>query len=51
MYAVSTFQLARAMNFDFLDYLPTGFAWIALCAWLLTFFGFLMSILHTDETT
>ena len=37
MYAVSTYQMTRAMAFDFLEFLPEIFAWIALAAWTLTF--------------
>jgi tellurite resistance protein TehA-like permease len=37
MYAVSTHAMALALGFDFLEPLPTGFAWIALAAWALTF--------------
>ncbi len=43
MYAVSTFQMTRAMEFDFLDALPVVFAWIALGAWTLTFAAFLLT--------
>ena len=41
MYAVSTFQMARALGFDFLEMLPTVFSWIALAAWALTFSAYL----------
>ena len=49
MYAVSTFQMARAMDFHFLEFLPTAFSWIALAAWTLTFFAYLMTLLRADK--
>lgn len=41
MYAVGTQQMAHAMGFDFLTFLPAAFCWIALAAWLLTFYAYL----------
>ncbi|HMM77092.1 MAG TPA: tellurite resistance/C4-dicarboxylate transporter family protein [Gammaproteobacteria bacterium] len=39
MYAACTWQMRRAMEFDFLAGLPHAFLYIALAAWTLTFFG------------
>lgn len=41
MYAVCTYQMIRAMEFDFLHAVPTAFTWIALAAWSVTFAAFL----------
>ena len=46
MYAVSTFQMTHAMGFDFLETLPTAFAWVALLAWALTFAAYLRGVLR-----
>ena len=37
MYAVATYRMEQAFGFDFLTPLATGFAILALGAWLLTF--------------
>ncbi len=39
MYTVGTFQMARAMELDFLFVVPRYFVYIALAAWLATFLG------------
>ncbi len=39
MYSAGTYQLAKAMGFSFLFPLSHGFLYLALIAWLLTFFG------------
>ena len=39
MYAVATHQMARALQFDFLEPIATAFVWIALAAWSLAAFG------------
>jgi tellurite resistance protein TehA-like permease len=39
MYATSTWQMDRAMEFGFLGGLPRVFLYIALAAWAVTFFG------------
>ena len=44
MYAAATWQMHRAMEFDFLLALPRAFFWIALLAWVLTFWGMLRAI-------
>ncbi len=49
MYAVCTFQMARALDFDFLDALPGAFAWIALAAWAVAFLGYLVSLLRPER--
>ncbi len=49
MYAVSTFEMAHAMRFDFLIFLPTTFSWIALFAWALTFFAYVVTVLRVKK--
>ncbi len=44
MYAVCTFQLARATGFDFLFLIPPYFMYAAMAAWLLAFIGFVRAI-------
>jgi tellurite resistance protein TehA-like permease len=39
MYAACTWQMDRAMAFDFLDPLPQAMLYVALAAWALTFLG------------
>jgi hypothetical protein len=39
MYAVGTYEMERAMGFDFLDPIPHIFFAIALAAWLATAVG------------
>ena len=39
MYTASTFQLAKAMNLDFLLVIPQYFIYLALLAWLITAYG------------
>ena len=39
MYTVCTFQLAKALNLEFLLLIPKFFIFIALSAWLITIFG------------
>jgi tellurite resistance protein TehA-like permease len=45
MYAVATHRMAQALNFDFLEPLPTAFVGIALAAWLLTFVALVRTLL------
>jgi tellurite resistance protein TehA-like permease len=45
MYAVCTFQLAKAMNLSFLFPISRFFAYIALLAWSVAFIGFVRTIL------
>ena len=49
MYAVSTFQMANAMSFSFLDLLPATFSWIALLAWSVTFLSYLATLLSEGD--
>ncbi len=44
MYAVCTFQLAKATGLGFLFLIPRYFIYVAMVAWLMTFIGFLRSI-------
>jgi tellurite resistance protein TehA-like permease len=39
MYTASTFQMAQAMQMDFLFVVPRFFVYVALAAWLATFWG------------
>lgn len=44
MYTVCTFQLAKAIDFPPLLFIPTYFIYLALVAWAITFAGFLYSL-------
>jgi tellurite resistance protein TehA-like permease len=44
MYSVATHELAQAMQFDFLAWIPRAFFWIALAAWAATFAGLLRTL-------
>ncbi len=44
MYSASSFQLLNVMNLPFLSSLPMVFFYIAMVAWLLTFYGFVMHV-------
>lgn len=46
MYTVSTFQLAKAIDVQFLFWVPRVFVYIALFAWAATFLGLLRTILR-----
>jgi len=45
-YTVAVFQLAKAVGLDFLFLIPRYFLYIALCAWLVTFVGFVHDVLR-----
>ncbi len=47
MYAACTFELGRAMDFDFLDGLPQFFLPVAMLAWAVTFLGMLRALLRS----
>jgi tellurite resistance protein TehA-like permease len=44
MYTACTYQLARALDLDFLLTIPRYFIYVALFAWALTFIGFMRSL-------
>jgi tellurite resistance protein TehA-like permease len=44
MYTACTFQLARAMDLDFLYVIPRYFVYIALLAWLFVFIGLVRTV-------
>jgi tellurite resistance protein TehA-like permease len=44
MYAASTHELAQAMSFHFLDFLPRVFLYVALAAWTAAFAGFVIDL-------
>ena len=46
MYSVSTHELAQAMQFDFLSWIPRVFFWIALAAWTTTFAGLVRQLMR-----
>jgi tellurite resistance protein TehA-like permease len=46
MYAASTHELIVAMGFNFLDFLPPAFLYIALTAWLAAFVGVAADVLR-----
>lgn len=39
MYTVATFRLAQVLNMDFLLLIPQYFIYLALVAWVVTFYG------------
>jgi tellurite resistance protein TehA-like permease len=47
MYTTCTYQLAKALNLDFLLIIPHYFIYIALLAWVLTFIGLLKKTIGT----
>jgi len=47
MYTVATFQLAKAMNLDFLFLIPEFFIYIALIAWLTTAVGLVYQLVKS----
>ncbi|MEP2670217.1 MAG: tellurite resistance/C4-dicarboxylate transporter family protein [Cyclobacteriaceae bacterium] len=46
MYTVSTFEMAEAMSLDFLLPIPKYFIYLALMAWVITFFGLLHKLVR-----
>lgn len=44
MYTVCTFQLAKALELDFLFLIPQTFVYIAIFAWLVTFIGLVIQL-------
>ncbi len=47
MYSVATWQLADTMDLRFLMWIPRGFVYVAIAAWLATFAGFARSAFQT----
>ncbi len=47
MYTVATWQLADAMNLSFLLWIPRGFVYVAIVAWIATFTGFTRSAIRS----
>ena len=47
MYTACTFQLARAMDLQFLYVIPRYFIYIALLAWLIVFIGLVRTMART----
>ncbi|WP_417501814.1 tellurite resistance/C4-dicarboxylate transporter family protein [Marinobacter sp.] len=43
MYAASTYEMAAALEFHFLDFIPISFFYLALAAWAITFIGLVRS--------
>lgn len=50
MYAVSTYQMSAAMEFDFLGFLPPAFFYIALFAWTAAFVGLVFELVRRIGT-
>jgi tellurite resistance protein TehA-like permease len=50
MYTTCTFQLAKAIDFDFLLLIPRYFIYVALLAWLVTFIGLLRHLTRSALT-
>ena len=46
MYTACTFQMARALNLEFLLAIPRYFIYIALVAWLITFAGMCLHLVR-----
>ncbi len=46
MYTACTFELARAMDLEFLYVIPRYFVYIALLAWLIVFIGLVHTVAH-----
>jgi tellurite resistance protein TehA-like permease len=46
MYAVSTFEMARAMELEFLFWIPRTFTWVAIAAWTAAFGGLLAQLVR-----
>ncbi len=44
MYTAATFEMAQAMDLQFLLFIPRFFIYVALAAWAATFYGFLRSL-------
>jgi len=49
MYTVCTFQLSKALDFEPMMIIPTGFIFVAIAAWLLAMIGFLVSWLPAKK--
>jgi hypothetical protein len=51
MYTVSTFEMARAMELEFLLAIPSVFVYVSLAAWTITFGAFLRSVWRQRHAT
>ena len=51
MYTACTFEMARAMNLDFLLAIPRVFIYVALAAWLATFYGMVHRLVTLPKQT
>lgn len=49
MYTVCTFQLSKAIDFQPLMWIPRGFVYLALIAWIATFAGMIYSFLSKQK--
>ncbi|MDF9801401.1 tellurite resistance protein TehA-like permease [Catalinimonas alkaloidigena] len=45
MYTVCTWRLSQALELSYLQLIPTGFIYVALIAWLLTFLGLCITLI------
>ena len=51
MYTACTFQLAKAIDFEYLLLIPRYFIYLALGAWLVTFGGLIRSLVARPART
>jgi tellurite resistance protein TehA-like permease len=49
MYTVCTLQLSKALDLNFLVFIPRFFIFVALAAWLITFIGLIHSLLRPSS--
>jgi hypothetical protein len=51
MYTACTFRLTKVMDTAFLLFIPRGFIYIALAAWVLTLIGLIRQLLLSPRKT